>query len=38
LLFIEDNPRLCQAVVESGRAQGVEVDTATSASEGLRVW
>ncbi len=38
LLIIEDNPRLCQALAESLRAQGFAVDTAASASEGLRVW
>jgi len=38
LLVIEDNQRLCQAVAESLRAQGFAVDTAASASEGLRVW
>jgi len=38
LLLIEDNPRLCQAVAESLRAQGFAVDTAASAAEGLRVW
>ena len=38
LLIIEDNQRLCQAVAESLRAQGFAVDTAGSASEGLRVW
>jgi two-component system response regulator QseB len=38
LLIIEDNPRLCQAVAESLRAQGFAVDTATSASEGVRIW
>ena len=38
LLFIEDNQRLSQAVAESLRAQGFAVDTAVSASEGLRVW
>jgi DNA-binding response OmpR family regulator len=38
LLIIEDNQRLCQAVAESLRAQGFAVDTAASASEGLRVW
>jgi DNA-binding response OmpR family regulator len=38
LLFIEDNQRLSQAVAESLRAQGFAVDTAGSASEGLRVW
>ena len=38
LLIIEDNQRLCQAVAEGLRAQGFAVDTAASASEGLRVW
>jgi len=38
LLIIEDNKRLCQAVADNLRAQGFAVDTATSASEGLRVW
>jgi len=38
LLLIEDNLRLCQAVAENLRAQGFAVDTAASASEGLRVW
>ncbi|MDQ2639803.1 MAG: response regulator transcription factor [Pseudomonadota bacterium] len=38
LLIIEDNQRLCQAVAESLRAQGFTVDTAASASEGLRAW
>ena len=38
LLIIEDNQRLCQAVAENLRAQGFAVDTAASASEGLRVW
>jgi len=38
LLIIEDNQRLCQAVAESLRAQGFAVDTAASASEGLRTW
>jgi DNA-binding response OmpR family regulator len=38
LLVIEDNQRLCQAVADSLRAQGFAVDTAASASEGLRVW
>jgi DNA-binding response OmpR family regulator len=38
LLIIEDNQRLCQAVVDSLRAQGFAVDTAASASEGLRFW
>lgn len=38
LLVIEDNQRLCQAVAESLRAQGFTVDTAASASEGLRTW
>jgi DNA-binding response OmpR family regulator len=38
LLVIEDNPRLCQAVAESLRAQGFAVDTAASATEGLRIW
>lgn len=38
LLIIEDNPRLCQAVAESLRAQGFAVDTASSAAEGLRTW
>ena len=38
LLIIEDNQRLCQAVAECLRAQGFAVDTAASASEGLRVW
>jgi DNA-binding response OmpR family regulator len=38
LLIVEDNQRLCQAVAQSLRAQGFAVDTAGSASEGLRVW
>jgi DNA-binding response OmpR family regulator len=38
LLVVEDNQRLCQAVAASLRAQGFAVDTAASASEGLRVW
>lgn len=38
LLIIEDNQRLCQAVAQGLRAQGFAVDTAASASEGLRVW
>jgi DNA-binding response OmpR family regulator len=38
LLVIEDNERLCQAVAESLRAQGFAVDTAGSATEGLRIW
>ena len=38
LLVIEDNQRLCQAVAESLRAQGFAVDTAGSATEGLRIW
>jgi len=38
LLIIEDNQRLCQAIAESLRTQGFAVDTAASASEGLRVW
>jgi DNA-binding response OmpR family regulator len=38
LLVIEDSERLCQAVAESLRAQGFAVDTAGSASEGLRAW
>lgn len=38
LLIIEDNQRLCQAVAESLRAQGFAVDTAASASDGLRAW
>src|SRR5690606_4578120 len=38
LLIIEDNQRLCQAVAESLRAQGFAVDTAASASDGLRIW
>jgi DNA-binding response OmpR family regulator len=38
LLIIEDNQRLCQAVAVSLRAQGFAVDTAASATEGLRVW
>lgn len=38
LLLVEDNQRLCQAIAESLRAQGFAVDTAASASEGLRVW
>ncbi len=38
LLIVEDNQRLCQAVAQSLRAQGFAVDTAASASEGLRVW
>lgn len=38
LLIIEDNQRLCQAVTESLRAQGFAVDTATSATDGLKIW
>jgi DNA-binding response OmpR family regulator len=38
LLIIEDNQRLCQAVAESLRGQGFAVDTAASATEGLRIW
>lgn len=38
LLLIEDNQRLCQAIAESLRAQGFAVDSAASASEGLRIW
>ncbi len=38
LLVIEDNQRLCQAVAQSLRAQGFAVDTAASATEGLRLW
>ncbi|MCC2658719.1 MAG: DNA-binding response regulator [Panacagrimonas sp.] len=38
LLLIEDNQRLCQAVAESLRAQGFAVDTAASATDGLRTW
>jgi len=38
LLIIEDNQRLSQAVAESLRAQGFAVDTAASATEGLRIW
>ena len=38
LLIIEDNERLCQAVAESLRAQGFAVDTAASATDGLRIW
>jgi DNA-binding response OmpR family regulator len=38
LLVVEDNQRLSQAVAESLRAQGFAVDTAATASEGLRVW
>ena len=38
LLIIEDNQRLCQAIAQSLRAQGFAVDTATSVSDGLRVW
>ena len=38
LLIIEDNQRLCQAVAASLRAQGFAVDTAASATEGLRIW
>ncbi len=38
LLIVEDNQRLCQAIADSLRAQGFAVDTAASASEGLRVW
>ncbi|TVS10207.1 MAG: DNA-binding response regulator [Gammaproteobacteria bacterium] len=38
LLIIEDNQRLCQAVADSLGAQGFAVDTAASASEGLRFW
>lgn len=38
LLIIEDNLRLCQAVAQGLRSQGFAVDTAGSASEGLRAW
>jgi DNA-binding response OmpR family regulator len=38
LLIIEDNQRLCQAVAESLRGQGFAVDTAASATDGLRIW
>jgi len=38
LLIIEDNQRLCQAIAESLRAQAFAVDTAASATEGLRIW
>ena len=38
LLIIEDNQRLCQAVAESLRVEGFAVDTAASATEGLRTW
>ena len=38
VLIIEDNQRLCQAVAEGLRAQGFTVDTAASATEGLRIW
>ncbi len=38
LLIIEDNLRLCQAIADSLRVQGFAVDTAGSASEGLRAW
>ena len=38
VLIIEDHQRLCQAVAESLRAQGFAVDTAASATEGLRIW
>jgi len=38
LLIIEDNQRLCQAVAESLGVQGFAVDTAASATEGLRAW
>ena len=38
LLIIEDNQRLCQAVAGSLRVQGFAVDTAASATEGLRIW
>jgi len=38
LLIIEDNQRLCQAVADSLRTQGFAVDTAGTASEGLRAW
>jgi DNA-binding response OmpR family regulator len=38
LLIIEDNQRLCQAVADGLRAQGFAVDTAASATEGLRIW
>jgi DNA-binding response OmpR family regulator len=38
LLIIENNQRLCQAVAESLRAQGFAVDTAATATEGLRIW
>ena len=38
LLIVEDNQRMCQAVAESLRAQGFAVDTAASATEGLRIW
>jgi DNA-binding response OmpR family regulator len=36
--IIEDNQRLCQAVAEGLRAQGFAVDTAATATEGLRIW
>jgi DNA-binding response OmpR family regulator len=38
LLIIEDSERLCQAIAESLRAQGFAVDTAASASDGVRAW
>jgi DNA-binding response OmpR family regulator len=38
LLIVEDNQRLCQAVAVSMRAQGFAVDTASTATEALRVW
>ena len=38
LLIIEDNERLCQAVAEGMRAQGFAVDTAATATEGLKIW
>lgn len=38
LLIIEDNQRLCQAVAESLRSQGFAVDTAASATDGLKIW
>ena len=38
LLIVEDNPRLSQAIAVCMRAQGFAVDTAASATEGLRIW
>jgi DNA-binding response OmpR family regulator len=38
LLIVDDNQRLCQAVAESLRAQGFAVDSAATATEGVRAW